>query len=43
MSSGSEEQKVRVIINNWRRKNIMLASWLMSQQIELASTKAPQR
>lgn len=43
MSSSSEGQKVRVIINKWRKKNIILASWLMSQQIELASTKTPQR
>lgn len=43
MSSGSEGQKVMVIINKWRRKNIMLASWLMSQPIELASTKTLQR
>lgn len=40
---GSKGQKFRVIINKCWRKNIMLAHWLMSQQIELASTKTPQR
>lgn len=41
--SGSEGQKVMPIINNWRRKNITLASWLMSQSIELASTETVER
>lgn len=41
--SGSEGQKVMLIINNWRRKNITLASWLMSQPIELASTETVER
>lgn len=41
--SGSEGQKVMLIINNWRRKNITLASWLMSQPIGLASTETVER
>lgn len=41
--SGSEGQKVMLIINNWRRKNITLASWLMSQPIELTSTETVER